>query len=129
MLIGEPTAERIKIEIGSAFPLARERWSMEIKGRDLVRGIPRTVRISSSRGPRGAAGAGRQHRGRAACESLERTPPELAADIVDRGIVMTGGGALLRGIDLLMREAHQPNDPASPRAALLRRPRCREDPG
>ena len=102
MLIGEQTAERIKIEIGSAFPLPEE-MDMEIKGRDLVRGIPRTLRVSSVeirealQEPVGSIV-------NALRESLERTPPELAADIVDRGIFMTGGGALLRGLDLLMRE-------------------------
>jgi rod shape-determining protein MreB len=102
MLIGEQTAERIKIEIGSAFPLPEE-MEMEIKGRDLVRGIPRTLRVSSVeirealQEPVGSIV-------NALRESLERTPPELAADIVDRGIFMTGGGALLRGLDLLLRE-------------------------
>jgi rod shape-determining protein MreB len=102
MLIGEQTAERIKIEIGSAFPLPEE-MDMEIKGRDLVRGIPRTLRVSSVeirealQEPTGAIV-------NALRESLERTPPELAADIVDRGIFLTGGGALLRGLDLLLRE-------------------------
>jgi rod shape-determining protein MreB len=102
MMIGEQTAERIKIEIGSAFPLPEE-MDMEIKGRDLVRGIPRTLRVSSVeirealQEPVGAIV-------NALRECLERTPPELAADIVDRGIFMTGGGALLRGLDLLMRE-------------------------
>ena len=102
MLIGEQTAERIKIEIGSAFPLPEE-MDMEIKGRDLVRGIPRTLRVSSVeirealQEPVGAIV-------NALRECLERTKPELAADIVDRGIFMTGGGALLRGLDLLMRE-------------------------
>jgi rod shape-determining protein MreB len=76
---------------------------MEIKGRDLVRGIPRTLRVSSVeirealQEPVGSIV-------NALRESLERTPPELAADIVDRGIFMTGGGALLRGLDLLLRE-------------------------
>jgi rod shape-determining protein MreB len=102
MLIGEQTAERIKIEIGSAFPMPEE-MEMEIKGRDLVRGIPRTLRVSSVeirealQEPVGSIV-------NALRESLERTPPELAADIVDRGIFMTGGGALLRGLDLLLRE-------------------------
>jgi rod shape-determining protein MreB len=102
MMIGEQTAERIKIEIGSAFPLPEE-MDMEIKGRDLVRGIPRTLRVSSVeirealQEPVGAIV-------NALRECLERTPPELAADIVDRGIFLTGGGALLRGLDLLLRE-------------------------
>ncbi len=102
MLIGEQTAERIKIEIGSAFPPAKSR-SMEIKGRDLVARDPEDPAGLLGRDPRGLAGAGQRDRRRGA-RSLERTPPELAADIVDRGIVMTGGGALLRGLDLLLRE-------------------------
>jgi rod shape-determining protein MreB len=102
MLIGEQTAERIKIEIGSAFPLAEE-MDMEIKGRDLVRGIPRTLRVSSVE-IREALQEPIGNIVNALRESLERTPPELAADIVDRGIFLTGGGALLRGLDLLLRE-------------------------
>jgi rod shape-determining protein MreB len=102
MLIGEQTAERIKIEIGSAFPLPEE-MDMEIKGRDLVRGIPRTLRVSSVE-IREALQEPIGNIVNAVRESLERTPPELAADIVDRGIFLTGGGALLRGLDLLLRE-------------------------
>ncbi|MGH7731866.1 MAG: rod shape-determining protein, partial [Candidatus Eiseniibacteriota bacterium] len=102
MLIGEQTAERIKIEIGSAFPLPEE-MDMEIKGRDLVRGIPRTLRVSSVE-IREALQEPVGQIVNALRESLERTPPELAADIVDRGIFLTGGGALLRGLDLLLRE-------------------------
>ena len=102
MMIGEQTAERIKIEIGSAFPLPEE-MDMEIKGRDLVRGIPRTLRVSSVE-IREALQEPIGNIVNALRESLERTPPELAADIVDRGIFLTGGGALLRGLDLLLRE-------------------------
>ena len=102
MLIGEQTAERIKIEIGSAFPLPEE-LDMEVKGRDLVRGIPRTLRISSVE-VREALQEPVGNIVNALRESLEMTPPELAADIVDRGIFLTGGGALLRGLDLLLRE-------------------------
>ncbi len=102
MLIGEQTAERVKIEIGSAFPLPEE-MDMEIKGRDLVRGIPRTLRVSSVE-IREALKEPVESIVNAVRESLERTPPELAADIVDHGIYVTGGGALLRGLDLLLRE-------------------------
>src|SRR6478736_3003988 len=102
MLIGEQTAERIKIEIGSAFPLPEE-MDMEIKGRDLVRGIPRTLRVSSVE-IREALQEPFGNIVNALRESLERTPPELAADIVDRGIFMTGGGALLRGLDILLSQ-------------------------
>jgi rod shape-determining protein MreB len=76
---------------------------MEIKGRDLVRGIPRTLRVSSVE-VREALQEPIGNIVNALRESLERTPPELAADIVDRGIFLTGGGALLRGLDLLLRE-------------------------
>jgi len=102
MLIGEQTAERIKIEIGSAFPLPEE-MDMEIKGRDLVRGIPRTLRVSSVE-IREALQEPVGQIVNALRECLERTPPELAADIVDRGIVLTGGGSLLRNLDVLLRE-------------------------
>ena len=102
MLIGEQTAERIKIEIGSAFPLPEE-MDMEIKGRDLVRGIPRTLRVSSVE-IREALQEPVRVIVNAVRVALERTPPELSADIVDRGIVLTGGGALLKNIDRLLRE-------------------------
>ena len=102
LLIGEQTAEQIKITIGSAFPLAEER-EMEVKGRDLVSGIPRAVKVKSSeirealREPVGLiVGAVKR--------ALEKTPPELASDIVDKGIFMTGGGSLLRGLNSLLQE-------------------------
>jgi len=103
LLIGERTAELVKISIGTAFP-TDEIQTMEVKGRDLVAGVPKTLELKSDE----------------ICEALaepvntvvesvkialESTPPELAADIVDKGIVMTGGGALLANLDLLLREA------------------------
>jgi rod shape-determining protein MreB len=100
LLIGEPTAERIKIEIGSAAPVGDER-EMEVKGRDLVSGIPKTVRVHSSE-VREAIQEPVQQIVDAVRRALEITPPELASDIVDRGIVMTGGGALIRGLDALL---------------------------
>jgi rod shape-determining protein MreB len=103
LLIGEQTAEGIKIRIGSAFRLEQEE-EMEIKGRDLVAGIPKTMKISSVE-VREALSEPLQQIVDALMQSLEKTPPELASDIVDRGIVMTGGGSLLRGIDMLLREA------------------------
>jgi rod shape-determining protein MreB and related proteins len=103
LLIGEQTAEMIKIKIGSAFRLEQEE-EMEIKGRDLVAGIPKTMKISSVE-VREALSEPLQQIVDALMQSLEKTPPELASDIVDRGIVMTGGGSLLRGIDMLLREA------------------------
>jgi rod shape-determining protein MreB len=103
LLIGEQTAEAIKIKIGSAFRLEQEE-EMEIKGRDLVAGIPKTMKISSVE-VREALSEPLQQIVDALMQSLEKTPPELASDIVDRGIVMPGGGSLLRGIDMLLREA------------------------
>jgi len=102
LLVGERTAEQIKIEIGSAFPLDRP-LSMEVKGRDLIEGIPKTITVVDA------------EIREALCEcvdtmvnairvALERTPPELSADISDRGIVLTGGGALLKNLDKRIRE-------------------------
>jgi rod shape-determining protein MreB len=103
LLIGERTAELIKIQIGTAHPTADVR-TMEVKGRDLVGGVPKTLEIKSDEVLEAL-----QEPINAIVESvklaLERTPPELAADIVDKGIVMTGGGALLANLDILLREA------------------------
>jgi rod shape-determining protein MreB len=102
LLVGEPTAEAIKIKIGSAAAVGDER-EMDVKGRDLVSGIPKTVRIHSEEV--------REHIQEPILQvvesvrrALEITPPELASDIVDRGIVMTGGGSLIRGLDRLLAE-------------------------
>jgi len=103
LLIGEQTAEQIKIRVGSAFPLEQEE-EMEIKGRDLIGGIPKTIKITSTE-IREAMQEPVSQIVEALRTSLEQTPPELAADIVDRGILMTGGGSLLRGLDVLLREA------------------------
>jgi rod shape-determining protein MreB len=102
LLVGEPTAELIKIKVGSAYPSGEER-QMEVKGRDLVSGIPKTVRVHSSE-IREAIQEPIQQIVDAVRRALEITPPELASDIVDRGIVMTGGGALIRGLDLLLSQ-------------------------
>jgi len=102
LLIGEPTAEQIKITIGSAAPVGDDR-EMEVKGRDLVSGIPKTVRVHASE-IREAIQEPIQQIVDAVRRALEITPPELASDIVDRGIVMTGGGALIRGLDLLLSQ-------------------------
>src|ERR1700704_933114 len=107
LLVGEPTAEAIKIKIGSAAPTGDER-EMEVKGRDLVSGIPKTVRVHSTE-IREAVQEPIQQIVDAVRRALEITPPELASDIVDRGIVMTGGGALIRGLDLLL--SHETNLP------------------
>jgi rod shape-determining protein MreB len=102
LLIGEPTAEAIKMQIGSAYPVGEER-EMEVKGRDLVSGIPKTVRIHSEE-IRECLQEPIQQIVEAVRRTLEITPPELASDIVDRGIVMTGGGGLIRGLDRLLSE-------------------------
>jgi rod shape-determining protein MreB len=102
LLIGERTAEDIKISIGSAFPM-KEEQTIDVRGRDLVSGLPRTVRMTSSEAREALAEPVAQIL-EAIKLTLERTPPELAADIVDRGIVMVGGGSLLRGIDRLVAE-------------------------
>ncbi|MEO8206938.1 MAG: rod shape-determining protein [Chthoniobacterales bacterium] len=116
LMVGERTAEEIKIKIGSAYKLEKE-TSMEVKGRDLVAGLPRTITITS------------QEVREALLEpistivdsvriTLERCPPELSADLVDRGLVLAGGGALLRGLDKLLAEetglpVHVADDPLS----------------
>jgi rod shape-determining protein MreB len=102
LLIGERTAEEIKIKIGSAFPLDEEE-SMEIKGRDLVAGIPKTMKLSSVQ-VREALSEPVDAIIQAVRQALEETPPELAADILDKGIVVTGGGALLKGMDKRLRK-------------------------
>ena len=102
LLIGDQTAEHVKMVIGSATKLKKEE-EMEIKGRDLVSGIPKTLKISSAE-VREALAEPVSQIVAAVKTTLEQTPPELAADIVDRGIVMTGGGSLLRGLDMLLKE-------------------------
>ncbi len=102
LLIGERTAEQIKIDIGSACQ-AGDRKTIEIKGRDLVAAIPKTIAVSDEE-IRDALSETVNAIVEAVRSALESTPPELAADIVDRGIVLAGGGSLLRGIDLLLRE-------------------------
>ncbi|MFH0887507.1 MAG: rod shape-determining protein, partial [bacterium] len=96
LLIGERTSEQIKIEIGSAYPLGEER-TVEVRGRDLVTGLPKTLTLTSSE-IRDALAEPIATVVDAVRMTLEKTPPELAADIVDRGIVMAGGGSLLKGL-------------------------------
>ena len=105
LLIGEHTAEQIKINIGNVMPDPPYE-TMEIKGRDLVNGIPRTITISSHEVYE-AIEEPVQTIVQASKAALEQTPPELAADIVDRGIMLTGGGALLKNLDRLIREETQ----------------------
>jgi len=116
LLVGERTSEDIKIKIGSAYPLEEE-MSMEVKGRDLVAGLPKIVTITSEE-----IRESLQEPLRAILEvtkiSLERTPPELAADLIEHGIVMAGGGSLLRGLDKLISEetglpVHITDDPVT----------------
>ena len=102
LLVGERTAELIKITIGTAYP-GNEIQTMEIKGRDLVAGVPKTVEVSDEE-IRDALLEPINQIVEAVRIALERTPPELAADIVDKGIVLAGGGALLRNLDVLLRE-------------------------
>jgi rod shape-determining protein MreB len=97
LLIGERTAEQIKIDIGSAYPLGEER-TVEVRGRDLVTGLPKTLTLTSSE-VRDALSEPINTIVDAVRMTLEKTPPELAADIIDRGVVMCGGGSLLRGMD------------------------------
>ncbi len=102
ILLGDLTAERVKIAIGSAYPLEQE-MTMEVRGRDLIGGLPRSVTITSEeireglREPVGAIVEGVK-------ETLEKTNPELSADLVERGMVLCGGGVLLRGLDKLLHE-------------------------
>ncbi len=102
LLIGERTAEQIKIQIGSAYPLDRP-LTMEIKGRNLIEGVPKTVTIEDSE-IREALSECVSTILNAIRVALERTPPELSADISDRGIVLTGGGALIKNLDRRIRE-------------------------
>ena len=102
LLIGERTAELIKMGIGTAYP-TEEVLTMDIKGRDLVAGVPRTLTVSSDE-IRDALNEPINAIVEAVKVTLERTPPELAGDIADRGIVLAGGGALLKNLDVLLRE-------------------------
>ena len=102
LLIGERTAETIKIEVGSAYPLDKP-LNMEIKGRNLIEGVPRTIAIDDTE-IREALSECVATIVNAIRVALERTPPELSADISDRGIVLTGGGALLKNLDKRIRE-------------------------
>lgn len=103
LLIGEQTAEKIKTTIGNAYPLEEEK-KIEVKGRDLVSGIPKTIELTSEE-VREALTEPINAIVDAVRIALEKTPPELSSDIVDRGIVLAGGGSLLKNIDLLLREA------------------------
>jgi len=116
LMIGERTAEEIKIKIGSAYPIEKE-TTMEVKGRDLVAGLPKTIVITSQE-VREALLEPISTIVESVRVTLERCPPELSADLVDRGLVLAGGGALLRGLDRLLSEetglpVHVAEDPLS----------------
>ena len=102
LLVGERTAEMVKCTIGTAYP-TEEVMTMEVKGRDLVAGLPKTLEINSDE-IRDAMQEPINSIVEAVRITLERTPPELSADIVDKGIVLAGGGALLKNLDVLLRE-------------------------
>jgi rod shape-determining protein MreB len=102
LMIGEKTAEEIKIKIGSAWPLEEE-LTIEVRGRDLITGLPKFIRVSSEE-IREALQPPLKEIVEATKVTLERTPPELAADLIERGIVLCGGGSLLRGLDKLISE-------------------------
>ncbi|TKD70660.1 rod shape-determining protein [Pseudalkalibacillus hwajinpoensis] len=102
LLIGERTAEQIKINVATVFPGGRNE-ELDIRGRDMVSGLPRTITVKSDEIQQ-ALQEPISHMVMAAKSVLERTPPELSADIIDRGVIMTGGGALLHGIDQLFAE-------------------------
>jgi rod shape-determining protein MreB len=102
LLIGDRTAESIKINIGSAFPLDEE-LTMDIKGRDLVEGKPKTITITD-REIRDALSEVTSSIVESVRMALERTPPELSADLIDKGLILTGGGSLLRNLDVRLRE-------------------------
>jgi len=102
LLIGERTAENIKIQVATVFRDSRHE-TIEIRGRDMVSGLPRTITVGSEE----VEEALRESVSiivQAAKSVLERTPPELSADIIDRGVILTGGGALLHGMDMLLAE-------------------------
>lgn len=128
LLTGDRTAEEIKIKVGSAFPLPKEE-SIEVKGRDVVTGLPKTLKITSEE-VREAMSEPISSIVHLVTTTLEKTPPELASDIVDRGIVLAGGGSLLRGLDkLLLKETGLPiiiaDDPL--RCVVLGAGKCLEE--
>ena len=102
LLIGDRTAEDIKVNVGSAHPLD-EKLTMDIKGRDLIEGKPKTVTITD-REIRNALSEVTSSIVESVRMAFERTPPELSADFIDKGVILTGGGALLRNLDLRLRE-------------------------
>jgi rod shape-determining protein MreB len=102
LLVGDRTAEDIKINIGTAFKRSEVDY-MDVRGRNLITGLPETIRVSSDETQEALKETTTQILD-TICAVLEKTPPELAGDIVDRGIVLTGGGAMLRGLEELIEE-------------------------
>ena len=126
LMVGERTAEEVKIQIGTALPLERE-LTMEVRGRDLIAGLPRTIPITSSEVME-AIEAPLQQLVAAVRSVLEQTPPELSSDIIDKGMVMSGGGALLRNVDKLLTQVTGVPCHVAENPAELRRPRHRASP-
>ena len=120
LMIGERTAEEVKIAIGTALPLERE-LHMEVRGRDLIAGLPRTIPLTSSEVME-ALEQPLQQIVASVRQVLEETPPELSSDIIDKGMVMTGGGSLLRNIDRLLTQVTGVPCHVAENAAQLRRP-------
>lgn len=115
LMIGERTAEEIKIEIGTAYPQERDAGTFDVRGRDLITGLPKTVSVTADEIYRALSEPVASILD-AVKSTLEQTPPELAADVMDRGIVMAGGGSLLKGLDQLVSEqtgipVHLADDP------------------
>jgi rod shape-determining protein MreB len=114
LMIGERTAEDIKITIGSAYPMEEE-MTMEVRGRDLVAGLPKMISVTSEE-IREALSEPISQIVEAVRITLERTPPELSADLIEKGLILAGGGSLLRGLDKLIAEetglpVHLADDP------------------
>ena len=105
LLIGERTAEEIKMQIGSAVPIHSGELSMDVRGRDSVAGLPKTIHVTSQEIREDALKETIQQIVDLVKSALERCPPELSADLVDRGIVLAGGGALIRGLDNMLSDA------------------------
>ena len=103
LMIGERTAEEIKKTVGSAYPVQQEE-TMEARGRDIVNGLPKTVTISSAEIQQALSDTVAEIVN-AVRSTLEKTPPELSADVIDKGIAMTGGGSMLKGLDRLLSDA------------------------
>ena len=128
LMIGERTAEEIKIKIGSAYPLEEE-TTLEVRGRDILAGLPKTITVTSEE-IREALSEPLSAILEAVRIALERTPPELCSDLIERGLILAGGGALLRGFDKLISEetglpVHIADDPLT--AIALGTGRCLSD--